>query len=158
MKNFLWIFDYDAILALVPACSLLFILGGGGVKPLRRAGIAVLIVAVGFYYEISAWRVFLSAALMGLFLSEPYGDSLRKRFRGFFFITHFAIGFLYGAAVLPLSSGWMPVLVCPVVTSLTFGTLTFTSQKFDFPRWKWVELITGSAIGFALMYALGGRV
>jgi len=162
MTKFFWIFDYDAALALVPLSAALFMLGGGGVNPVRRIGIAGLVFLCGIYYQVETLRVLLSTTAMAAVLTVPYGDSLKKHVGEKITLVHYLIGALYGLAVVPLSHHWLAVLVCPAVTGLFFGTLIFTSQRFDYPSHKWVEMFSGGSIGYALcyslQYALGGKL
>lgn len=174
--KFLWIFDHDAIWVLVPMSSALFALGGSGFKEFRRLGIPALMLAAAVSLGVEWWKALVSAAGLALVLTKGYGDDLRSQIGAWYHPALYVLAALYGAAALPVSldwkvlivcplipslalpvfSDWKALIVCPLIPSLIFGTLTLGSQRFDFPKWKIVEMAAGAAIGFSFVYALGG--
>lgn len=154
--KFFWIFEPDAVWVLVPMSAVLFALGGSGFKEFRRLGIPALMLVAALSVGAEWWKALVSAAGLALVLTKGYGDDLRSQIGAWYYPALYVLAALYGTAALPLSSDWKALILCPLIPSLIFGTLTLGSQRFDFPKWKIVEMAAGAATGFSFVYALGG--
>lgn len=88
----------------------------------------------------------VASLLLSLSLFKGYGDSLKEQIGSLYYPALFAVGASYGLALMPLANAALDVLLV-LIPCVTFGSLTYTSQKHDFPVWKWVELLTGFSIG-----------
>lgn len=153
MMKYLWFFDIDAILAIPFIMACLFALGGSGLKWIRRIGAPAFVFASAWSVGVDLWVSLISACLLALTLIKGYGEDLKGALGDYYYSALFMVGFAYGASMMPMASSPMHLLYC-FVPSFVFGGLTFTSQKFDFPTWKLVELFTGFAIGVVLLILL----
>jgi hypothetical protein len=155
--KFLWVFDADAIWVLAPAIGTLWALGGSGPKWVRRFLAPLLIgvsaVSVGIGIIPSA----LTTVLLSLSASLGYGQEKHRELNYFYWPFLFLIGGLYGASLAPIgvaSGDISAILGCVVFCSLVFGGLTTASQRLDFPKWKWVEISIGFAVGLSAAFLI----
>jgi hypothetical protein len=144
--KYLWLFEPDALITLPVMTAVLFALGGSGFKFLRRLGVPALILASCLSQGKNGLLAVVAVALLSIALSKGYGDELKDELGPYYYSTLYSIGAIYGFTLMPLASELWHFFYC-LIPCLTFGSLTYTSQQFDFPRWKWVELATGFSIG-----------
>lgn len=148
--KFLWVFDIDAVWTLAPICAVLWALGGSGIKLLRRLGVGLILCVSSLSMGLVWWMAGLETLAMFAVTSLPYGDSLKRRIGGFYYLALFFIGAAFGAALLPiafLKGKWLIYGLAPIFTACAFGPFAFSSQQFGFPIWKWCEMLTGFTVG-----------
>lgn len=148
--KFLWIFDIDAVWTLGPACSALWSLGGSGIKALRRLGIPALIATSALSLGAPPWICAWGGGMILLVLTLPYGDDLKRKLQKLYYLALYGIGAIYGASLLPIAILSHRLLMWGVgicIMSAWFGASTYASQKFDFPKWKFCEILTGFIFG-----------
>jgi len=156
--KFLWIFEPDAIWCLIPAVSLLWALGGSGVRFLRKLGVPVLICVSALSLGVKWWLVAVTFGSIFALHSIPYGEDMRKKLGlPIYWFWLYLVGAVYSAAFLPLAFHGKHFLLYGLgvfISGGLFGGLTYTSQKFDFPRWKAVEIILGAVLGLQASWLL----
>lgn len=149
--KYLWVFDPDSV-AVVPFITApLFALGGGGQKLLRRFALPLFVFLSAWSMDKNVWLSLLAGLGLIIPLSKGYGDSMKEHLtEAYYYPFLYVLGFFFGLALMPLASKLWHVFLC-LIPAVTFGGLSFSSQKADFPRWKWVEAWTGFSIGFVLL-------
>lgn len=149
--RFLWVFEPDAVWTLIPAVSLLWALGGSGIKACRRFGVPILVCAAALSLGVKWWLVLINAGSMFALMSLPYGSGIRGKLGlPLYWVWLYMVGALYAAAMLPLAfhvGHWLAYGLGAAASGVVFGTLTLTSQTMDWPRWKWVEMALGACLG-----------
>jgi hypothetical protein len=155
--NFLWILDRDAVAVLIPLISALWAIGGSGPKWVRRFMVPAVIAISAISLGVS-WLLSISAGLfLALVASMGYGVRKHETLGRLYFPFLFGIGALNGASLFPLaihSGAWGAFCGCVALCSVTFGALTLASQKLDFPKWKFVEMLTGASVGTTAFFLL----
>ncbi len=149
--------ELDAIWTLSPLVGFLWSMGGSGPKFMRRILVPIAVSLYAIWMSVALWLAMLQAVFLFITTTLPYGKSIKDRIGYLYFPFVYGIGASYGACLLPLaihSHHWMRYGIICGLCSLVFGTLTFLSQKVDWPKWKWVEIITGMAIGFSACWIL----
>lgn len=146
----LWFLDQDAIWTLIPVSSALWAMGGSGVKLIRRIGVPIAVLLYTLSIGINLWISISTAFLLFIASILPYGDKIKERSGNFYSLWLLFVGACYGLALLPLgiySKHYLIFSLGCLGSSLSFSLLTLLSQKTGFPRWKFVEMITGALIG-----------
>ena len=151
--KYLWIFDHDALMITPLVTSVLWALGGSGLKPIRRFGTGAFIflgslsLGVPWYFAtISLISVFLTSLL-------PYGDSVRGKLGIVYYPFLFILGVLYGLSNFGLcfySGGWLTLVAYSLGLGCVFSILTALSQSEAFRKivpWKAVEISIGFFLG-----------
>ena len=151
--KYLWLFEPDSLITLPVMTALLFALGGSGFKFIRRLLIPALILASCLSQGKNGLLAVVAVTLLSLALSKGYGDELKEDLGPYYYSTLYSIGLIYGFCLMPLAYELWHFFYC-LIPSLTFGFLTYTSQTYDFPRWKWVELATGFSIGLVSYFLI----
>lgn len=173
-KKWLWIFDSDTKLSvspaitaivmwaitplfpslkiwtLLPECAVLWMLGGGGVKPVRRYGVPLLITAYAVGYGMPIVKtLWLLPMLLLIGFGPGYGDPYVKRLGVLYWPYIALLGFLWGICQFGLSVhfGNYPLLFLgSAICSLVFaGTMAISKRKLM--PWKVAEGLTGAAVG-----------
>lgn len=151
MVKFLWLFEPDTAVVIPFISAALFAFGGGGHKIIRRFGLPIFLFLSSWSMGGNLWLSLLAGAGMIAPLSKGYGDELKEDVgEGYYYPILYLIGLFYGLSLLPLAWRFWHLFL-PLIPAITFGGLAFSSQKADFPRWKWVEAWTGFSIGFVLL-------
>jgi hypothetical protein len=151
MQRFLWVFDADGIFVLPLLSAGLFALGGSGVLSIRRFAFPALVSLSAFSEGLSLRISCLSGLLLFVATILPWGDSLKNLFKGLYFEVLLFIGALYGLALSPLALAhkhWFLIWFCPVFMAFLVPSLFFCSQKFNFPKHKFVEILIGGFLGY----------
>lgn len=160
--KFLWIFDPDAVLTLLPICALLWALGGSGVKWLRGWGIPVVVSLAAVSFGAPWWLGFLNFGVMNLTLRIPYGDDIHAvigEADGLWSAYLFFAGLMYGASLGTLCihfGNWQTVPYGAGLCGFAFSGVTILSQKYKRLVWKVCEMLTGLVIGFISFRIIGG--
>lgn len=135
---------------MIPLVSFLWAAGGSGNKIFRRlVPFTISLAALSLFAPW--WLCLLNLVSMLAFMSIPYGSNLQKRVPSWaYFPSLYIIGSLYAASMLPLCffhHEWTAYGIGVIATGIIFGAMTYGSQKFDFPVWKFVEIALGASLG-----------
>lgn len=149
--KFLWLFEPDTVIVVPFIAAALFAFGGGGQKMIRRIGLPIFLFLSAWSMGENLWLSLLAAGGLFVPLSKGYGDKLKEEVgEPYYYPLLYIIGLFYGLSLMPLASELWHGFLC-LIPAVTFGGLSYSSQKADFPRWKWVEAWTGFSIGFILL-------
>lgn len=156
--NFLWIFDPDGIYTLPLWTALLWALGGSGVLMLRRFGVALIVGLAAASHGIPWWVCAFTSIFLYLTSTFSYGEKDKEEYGDMYFLYVYMVGFCYGASLLFLAihgSNYILIWLAPIVIGAFFSGLMYLSQRFDFPKHKYVEMLVGYLIGhFAMLVIL----
>lgn len=160
--KFLWIFDQDAVWTLIPAVSALWALGGSGPKLFRRAGAPALVGLAALSCGFEMIPSVLSGVLLFAAAFLPYGDDVKEKTDSFHPLWLFFVGAAWAFCVFPIALVTHKYSQLPggcLATGLIFSIGTLCSQKFNFPKWKFVEIVSGASIGTvaAVMISAGAQ-
>lgn len=146
--KYLWLFDIDSAMVIPLVSAVLFMLGGGGVKWLRRFALPTFLFASLVSMGENVWLSASSCAILSISMIKGYGESLREEVGDAgYYILMYAFGHIYGLALMPMADSLIDLLL-PLIPCVIFGSLTLISQKNNWFTWKLVEGATGFAIGF----------
>lgn len=146
------IFEPDWVWTLPMLTAWLWGSGGSGLLLLRRFGapLAISLYAYGYGVTNIDLLILIVFMLAVITVGPGYGDKFEKSFGVFYWPYIFVLGFLYGFCQLGISlhtGRYLVLFLSSGLCSFTFGFTMYGSKNFDFPRWKWAEMITGGVIG-----------
>ena len=144
--------DKELAWFLVPVCSVLWMLGGGGYPPFgrywRRIGVP-LCVFITFLLFGRPWGLsLLSSTLLAIATTLPFtavGDRLSDSW--FNWIWIWLAGYILGICSFPVSQSLLFPLV-PLMVQGVLGSLSNTSCTARFLPWKWVEACVGASVAY----------
>lgn len=122
--------------------STLWRIGGWKYKPARRV---ILPLFVAFLYHFSIWGCISALLLFGA-TTIPYGDGIRLKLGRWFRFYTFFVGYSYGISIFPVTHN----LYEPLIISFIFGGLMWLSNKYNWFKWWFVEVIIGFYLGILL--------
>ena len=148
-------FDSDAIYTLPFLTGFLWALGGGGALWVRRLGVPVAIAAFSIYFkQTPLWLAAVQAIITHGATRLPYGNKVKEALQYFHYPYLYFIGAIYGLSQFVFAiyfrdfDGYCAGVV---IASVVFGSLTWASQKINFPKnWHWTWKAVEAAIGFCV--------
>ena len=152
--KYLWLFDHDALMVTPLVTSVLWALGGSGIKCLRRLGVGLFLALSALSLGCPWYLAGMTFVILFLTTSLPYGDSVRGKLGIVYYPYLFILGVLYGLSNFSLcfySGGWLTLVAYSLALGCLFSLLTFASQSEAFKNvvsWKKVEIATGFGAGF----------
>ena len=156
--KFLWIFEPDAVWCLVPAVSLLWALGGSGLRFLRKYGVPALVCVSALSLGVKLHLIALCGVSIFALHSIPYGEDIKKKLGlPLYWFWLYFVGAIYAGAFLPLAfhvKHFLQYGLGILIAGVLFGALTYTSQNLNFPKWKWVEIAIGAVLGLQSAWLL----
>lgn len=152
--KYLWAFEIDAVWVLVPACSVLFALGGSGLKEIRRFGIPTLIGSSAISLGHNIFICLFSSLILMATLIAGYGDGKRREFGDYYYAFLFFLGCLYGLALFPYRYDWQGIFLSVFIGAI-FSSATLLSNTFRWFEWKLVEMAVGASIGLCACILIG---
>lgn len=166
----LWVFDYDAVIALSPLGGALWAFGGSGEKPLRRFLLPAILALSSISLGVVWWRWLPASLFLSGATTLPYGDKTEEKLdkmgvKWLYWWFVYAVGASYGLSLISLFIGqetWVLGVCAPFITGSTFAlgmSLSKSSNKIIawICQWKVIEVAVGMVVSGLWAYAIYPR-